>query len=75
MGPVPLLARWRSTLEELNCENRFTASDLPVFTDVYPNMLTIERDDLPLVAPYICAYPSLSVQSDHVEDIYYPGDV
>ncbi|TFK82507.1 hypothetical protein K466DRAFT_655684 [Polyporus arcularius HHB13444] len=78
--PVPVLAKWRSTLEELTCESWFTASDLPVFTDVYPNMrrLTIERDDFPLVAPYIRAYPNLaclSVQTDHVEDIRYPEDV
>ncbi|KAI0697296.1 hypothetical protein C8T65DRAFT_832513 [Cerioporus squamosus] len=78
--PVPLLAKWCASLEELKCENWYTASELPVFTDVYPNMrrLAIERDDYPLVAPYISAYPNLarlSVHTDHVDEIEYPEDV
>ncbi|TFK78770.1 hypothetical protein K466DRAFT_469078, partial [Polyporus arcularius HHB13444] len=72
--PVPLLAKWHATLEELNCENWHNASELPVFTDIYPNMrrLTIDFDKLPLVAPYIRAYPNLarlSVQTYHDENI------
>ncbi|RDX49774.1 hypothetical protein OH76DRAFT_511920 [Lentinus brumalis] len=77
--PVPLLAKWHSTLEELHCENWHNTSQLPVFTDVYPNMrrLTIDFDKLPLVTPYIRAYPNLSrlsAQTNHDENIKYPED-
>ncbi|RPD56432.1 hypothetical protein L227DRAFT_656263 [Lentinus tigrinus ALCF2SS1-6] len=79
LHPVPLLAKWCSSLEELNCECWYTASKLPTFTDVYPSMrcLKVERDDFPLSAPYIRAYPNLarlSVSTDHVEDLKYPED-
>ncbi|KAI0722000.1 hypothetical protein C8T65DRAFT_734978 [Cerioporus squamosus] len=48
--PVPFLAKWASTLEELVCETWYTGSDVPVFTQVYPKLrfLDIKRDDFPL---------------------------
>ncbi|RPD71414.1 hypothetical protein L226DRAFT_537982, partial [Lentinus tigrinus ALCF2SS1-7] len=60
--PVPLLAKWCSSLEELNCKRWYTASKLTTSTVVYPSMhcLKIEHDDFPLAAPYIRAYPNLA---------------
>ncbi|RDX49789.1 hypothetical protein OH76DRAFT_1403381 [Lentinus brumalis] len=76
--PVPLLAKWSSSLEELTCEAWDTASTLPKFTEVYPRMrrLVINGANSPLVAPYIRAYPnlaSLSVQLSSVLDFHLPA--
>ncbi|KAI0690930.1 hypothetical protein C8T65DRAFT_87260 [Cerioporus squamosus] len=68
--PVPFLAKWASRLEELACEAWYTGADVPVFTQVYPKLRTLElsRDDFPLVVPYIRAFPNLqqlTFQTDH----------
>ncbi|TFK91057.1 hypothetical protein K466DRAFT_651222 [Polyporus arcularius HHB13444] len=59
--PVLLLARWAPTLEELSCHSWRTGMKVPVFPHVYPRLrvLQIEKDDLPLIAPFIRAFPNL----------------
>ena len=59
--PVPFLAKWSSTLEELVCESWKTSLDVPTFTQVYPNLrlLKLKGDNFPLVVPYTRAYPNL----------------
>ncbi|RDX49765.1 hypothetical protein OH76DRAFT_511176 [Lentinus brumalis] len=61
--PVPLLSKWRTTLEELECASWFNCpGGLPRYTQIYPKLrrLSIERDDNPRIAPYIHAYPNLT---------------
>ena len=72
--PVPFLAKWSSTLEKLSCNMWYTRQDVTPFDHVYPNLrqLSIDRDEFPLIAPYVCAFPNLTtlhVETDHGEDI------
>ncbi|KAI0708023.1 hypothetical protein C8Q76DRAFT_747278 [Earliella scabrosa] len=72
--PVPLLAKWSSTLERISGLMWYTSRGLTPFKQVYPKMreFSIERDDYPLIAPYICAFPNLRTLyalTDHFEDI------
>ncbi|RDX49795.1 hypothetical protein OH76DRAFT_1482890 [Lentinus brumalis] len=63
LHPVPFLAKWTSTLQELTCEHWYNSRVLPVFPHVYPNMrrLTIRNDcRYPRLAPLIRAYPNLA---------------
>ncbi|KAI0708022.1 hypothetical protein C8Q76DRAFT_747277 [Earliella scabrosa] len=52
----------------------YTRQDVTSFDHVYPNLrqLSIDRDEFPLIAPYVCAFPNLTtlhVETDHGEDI------
>ncbi|RPD56468.1 hypothetical protein L227DRAFT_603060 [Lentinus tigrinus ALCF2SS1-6] len=60
--PVPLLAKWTATLEELTWEMYYPKHALPEFTQVYPKLrrLSFISDSCPHVAPLIRAYPNLA---------------
>ncbi|RPD71384.1 hypothetical protein L226DRAFT_573875 [Lentinus tigrinus ALCF2SS1-7] len=59
--PVPLLAKWTATLEELTWEWYTYPTALPEFTQVYPKLrrLSFLSDSFPHIAPFIRAYPNL----------------
>ncbi|RPD56451.1 hypothetical protein L227DRAFT_259069 [Lentinus tigrinus ALCF2SS1-6] len=69
--PVPLLARWTASLEELTCDPLFFCqTDLPQFTEVYPKLrrLSLVGNSWPFIATFIRPYPNLArlaVDSDH----------
>ncbi|TFK93204.1 hypothetical protein K466DRAFT_658664 [Polyporus arcularius HHB13444] len=63
LHPVPFLAKWTSTLQELTCVHWYNSPVLLVYPHVYPHMrrLTITKaSGYLLLAPLMRAYPNLA---------------